>query len=116
MRALEQSASRIGLPAFDIVYIHDVDRFTHGPDYEWRFNEAMEGCYRALDDLRKSGHVGAIGVGVNESDVATRFLEAGQFDYAMIAGRYSLMDRRAEESSCSHRPRAWGPAHRRRRI
>ena len=97
MRALEQSASRTGLPFFDIVYIHDVDRFTHGADHEKRFDEAMEGCYRALDDLRKGGHVGAVGVGVNESDVATRFVKAGRFDYVMIAGRYTLMDRGAEK-------------------
>jgi D-threo-aldose 1-dehydrogenase len=97
MRALEQSASRTGLATFDIVYIHDVDRFTHGPDHDKRFDEAMDGCYRALDDLRKAGHVGAVGVGVNESSVATRFVKAGRFDYVMIAGRYSLMDRGAEK-------------------
>lgn len=98
MRALEQSASRLGFPDFDIVYIHDVDRYTHGPDgFERHFDEAMAGCYRALDELRRSGEVKAIGVGVNESDIATRFVEAGRFDVVMIAGRYSLIDRSAEK-------------------
>ncbi|MFB2550148.1 aldo/keto reductase [Ensifer soli] len=96
MRALEQSANRLGIAAIDLVYIHDVDRFTHGDAYERRFHEAMEGSYRALADLRKAGHVRAIGVGVNESDVATRFVEAGDFDAVMMAGRYTLLDRRAE--------------------
>lgn len=96
MRALEQSASRLGVPDFDIVYIHDVDRYTHGDGYEKHFDAAMEGCYRALDDLRRAGEIKAIGVGVNESDVATRFVEAGSFDLVMIAGRYSLIDRSAE--------------------
>lgn len=96
MRALEQSASRLGFPDFDIVYIHDVDRYTHGGGYEKQFDVAMEGCYRALDDLRRAGEIKAIGVGVNESDVATRFVEAGRFDLVMIAGRYSLIDRSAE--------------------
>ncbi|MDO9418125.1 aldo/keto reductase [Pararhizobium sp.] len=95
MRSLEQSASRLGLARFDLVYIHDVDRFTHGEAYERRFGEAMEGCYRALDELRRTGDVGAIGVGVNESDVATRFVEAGDFDAVMIAGRYTLLDQSA---------------------
>lgn len=95
MRSLEQSASRLGFADFDIVYIHDVDRYTHGADYERHFAEAMEGCYRALDELRSAGHVKAIGVGVNESDIATRFVEAGRFDLMMIAGRYSLLDRSA---------------------
>jgi len=96
MRSLEQSANRLGIADFDLVYIHDVDRFTHGDAYERRFNEAVEGCYRALDDLRKAGHIKAIGVGVNESDVATRFIEACALDAVMMAGRYTLLDRAAE--------------------
>lgn len=96
MRSLEQSASRLGIADFDLVYIHDVDRFTHGGAYERRFNEAIEGCYRALDDLRKAGHIKAIGVGVNESNVATRFIKACSLDAVMMAGRYTLLDRAAE--------------------
>jgi len=96
MRSLEQSASRLGIADFDLIYIHDVDRFTHGDAYERRFNEAIEGCYRALDDLRKAGHIKAIGVGVNESDVATRFIRACSLDAVMMAGRYTLLDRGAE--------------------
>jgi D-threo-aldose 1-dehydrogenase len=93
MRSIEQSANRLGITDFDLVYIHDVDRFTHGGAYERRFGEAIEGCYRALDDLRKAGHIKAVGVGVNEGDVATRFLKAAKLDAVMIAGRYTLLDR-----------------------
>jgi D-threo-aldose 1-dehydrogenase len=95
MRAFEQSASRLGFSDFDILYIHDVDRFNHGENYDRTFGQAMEGCYRALDELRTAGHVRAIGVGVNESDVATRFLQAGRFDLVMIAGRYTLLEQDA---------------------
>ncbi len=95
MRSLEQSAKPPGTADFDLIYIHDVDRFTHGDAYERRFNEAIEGCYRALDDLRKAGHIKAIGVGVNESDIATRFIRACSLDAVMMAGRYTLLDRGA---------------------
>lgn len=95
MRAFEQSASRLGFADFDILYIHDVDRFTHGEAFDTMFGTAMDGCYRALDELRRAGHVRAIGVGVNESDVATRFLRAGRFDVIMIAGRYTLLEQDA---------------------
>ena len=95
MRSLEQSASRVGITDFDLVYIHDVDRFTHGADFERRFDEAVEGCYRALNDLRKGGFIKAVGVGVNESDVATQFVKACRLDAVMIAGRYTLLDQSA---------------------
>ena len=95
MRAFEQSASRLGFADFDVLYIHDVDGYTHGDRYDAMFGQAMEGCYRALDELRAAGHVRAIGVGVNESAVAVRFLEAGTFDVVMIAGRYTLLEQGA---------------------
>jgi D-threo-aldose 1-dehydrogenase len=95
MRAFEQSASRFGFADFDILYIHDVDRFTHGDRYDAMFGQAMDGCYRALDELRAGGHVRAIGIGINESDAAVRFLQAGHFDVAMIAGRYTLLEQGA---------------------
>jgi len=66
-----------------------------GAAFERRFNEAVEGCYRALDDLRKGGFIKAVGVGVNESDVATRFVKACRLDAVMIAGRYTLLDQSA---------------------
>ncbi|MGH7212279.1 MAG: aldo/keto reductase, partial [Acetobacteraceae bacterium] len=91
MRALEQSRLRLGIPRLDIVLIHDVDRRNHGDAYDRRFAEAMAGAYRALDELRRSGEVRAIGVGVNEADVAARFARAGDFDCMILAGCYSLL-------------------------
>lgn len=55
----------------------------------------MEGSYWALDELRRNGLVTSIDVGVNESDVATRFLRSGRFDVLMMAGRYTLLDQGA---------------------
>ncbi|MDR3373365.1 MAG: aldo/keto reductase [Ancalomicrobiaceae bacterium] len=95
LRSIEQSANRIGITDFDLVYIHDVDRFTHGDSFERRFDEAVDGCYRALADLRKGGFIKAVGVGVNESDIATRFVEACDLDVVMMAGRYTLLERGA---------------------
>jgi D-threo-aldose 1-dehydrogenase len=95
MRAFEQSASRLGFSDFDVLYIHDADRFTHGDGYERVFGQAMDGCYRALDELRRGGHVRAIGIGINESEAAARFLRSGEFDVVMIAGRYTLLEQGA---------------------
>ena len=92
LRAFEQSANRLGFSDIDLVHIHDADRFTHGDGYERVFDQAMDGCYRALVELRSAGHIRAIGVGVNESDTATRFVRAGTFDVVMIAAHYTLLD------------------------
>jgi D-threo-aldose 1-dehydrogenase len=92
MRSVEQSLLRTGLDRLDILLIHDCDLWTHGPvDAPVRFKEAMEGAYKALDRLRSEKTVAAIGFGINESDVAVKFATAGDFDVAILAGRYSLL-------------------------
>ena len=93
MRSLEQSALRLGVDRIDVVLIHDVDVWTHGEGaIESRFAEAMDGAYRALDELRAAGAVKAIGVGVNEAQMCERFARAGDFDTMLLAGRYSLLE------------------------
>jgi D-threo-aldose 1-dehydrogenase len=92
MRSVEQSLLRTGLSRFDILLIHDCDVWTHGEaDAGRRFKEAMEGAYRALDKLRSEKIVSAIGFGINEADTCVKFARAGDFDLAMMAGRYSLL-------------------------
>lgn len=96
MRSLEQSLLRLGVDRVDILLIHDVDVWTHGRDaIEQRFAEAMNGAYRALEDLRRQKVVGAIGVGINEADLCARFARAGDFDCFMLAGRYTLLEQGA---------------------
>jgi D-threo-aldose 1-dehydrogenase len=91
MRSVEQSLLRMGLSEIDILLIHDCDVWTHGAEAGRRFKEAMEGAYRALDKLRSEKTVGAIGFGINEADTCVKFARAGDFDVAMMAGRYSLL-------------------------
>ncbi|HWJ74825.1 MAG TPA: aldo/keto reductase [Kaistia sp.] len=94
MRALEQSYQRLGMNRIDIVHIHDVDHRTWGGEapYRERFREACEGAYKALDELRTAGVIGAIGVGVNEIEPLIEFSRAGDFDCFMLAGRYTLLE------------------------
>jgi len=92
MRSIEDSQQRAGFVDFDILFIHDVNRRWHGDDVDRRFDEVMAGGYRALDELRRNGHVKAIGVGVNDNEILVRFAEAGRFDCFMLAGRYTLLD------------------------
>jgi D-threo-aldose 1-dehydrogenase len=94
MRSLEHSHLRLGLAKIDIALIHDVDFWTI-KDREvlnQRFKTVMDSGYRALDELRKAGIIGAIGVGINESDTSLRFIQAGDFDCMLLAGRYTLLE------------------------
>jgi D-threo-aldose 1-dehydrogenase len=96
LRAIEQSLLRLATGRIDIALIHDVDVHTHGREgVDARFAEAMDGAYRALVDLKHDGTVRAIGVGVNEADVAARFARAGAFDCMLLAGRYTLLEQGA---------------------
>jgi D-threo-aldose 1-dehydrogenase len=94
MRSLEHSHHRLGLAKIDIALIHDVDFWTTKDRgvLEERFKTVMDGGFRALDELRKAGVIGAIGVGINESDTSLRFIQAGDFDCMLLAGRYTLLE------------------------
>jgi D-threo-aldose 1-dehydrogenase len=93
MRSIEHSLLRLGLDRLDIVLIHDCDVWTHGRhEAPARFKEAMSGAYLALDKLRREKVVKAIGFGINEADICVKFAKAGDFDVAMMAGRYTLID------------------------
>ncbi|MCA9129370.1 MAG: aldo/keto reductase [Planctomycetales bacterium] len=95
MRSLEQSHSRLGLDRIDIVFIHDLDRRTQGAAFNKRREQAVLGAYKALDELRRAGHIKMIGIGLNEADVAANFIRDVNIDIAMIAGRYTLLDQSA---------------------
>ena len=92
MRSLEDSYQRLGRARIDIAFLHDVNRRWHGDEVDRRFEEAMAGGYRALDELRRNGVVGAIGVGVNDPGILCRFARSGRFDCFMLAGRYTLIE------------------------
>jgi D-threo-aldose 1-dehydrogenase len=97
MRSLEHSHFRLGIARIDIVLIHDVDFWTiqDREILEQRFRQVMDSGYRALDELRGAGVIGAIGVGINETDTSLRFVKAGNFDCMLLAGRYTLLEQGA---------------------
>jgi D-threo-aldose 1-dehydrogenase len=86
MRSVEESRNRLGIERLDILHIHD-------PDDHYR--EALAGAYRALDELRRAGVIGAVGAGMNQSEMLTRFAQEGDFDCFLLAGRYTLLEQGA---------------------
>lgn len=98
MRSFEDSLQRLGLDRIDILFLHDLGAMTHGTDNDRLFPVAMDGGYRALDELRRNGQVAAIGLGANEWEVCEAALEHGDWDCFLLAGRYTLLEQRALDS------------------
>lgn len=87
-RSIEESLQRLGLDHIDIAYMHDPDDFV---------DEALESGYPALEKLRDEGVVRAIGVGMNQIAVPTRFVRETDIDVVLLAGRYTLLDQSGAE-------------------
>ncbi|MEV7343381.1 aldo/keto reductase [Streptomyces sp. NPDC093544] len=85
-RSLDASLERLGLDHVDAVYLHDPDDHA-----EQAFREA----YPALEKLRAEGVLGAIGAGMNQTEMLTRFVRDTDVDVVLCAGRYTLLDHRA---------------------
>jgi D-threo-aldose 1-dehydrogenase len=93
MRSFEDSLQRLGLARIDILYVHDIGTYQHGAEAHPALMRSLrEGGYRALDELRRAGTVGAIGIGVNEREVLLEAVEWGQWDVFLLAGRYTLLE------------------------
>ena len=95
LRSLEQSLLRLGMASVDIALVHDLDPWAHGDALDTRIREVLDGAWRALVELRAQGVVRAIGLGVNDAAVCTRFARETDLDCVMLAGRYSLLEQPA---------------------
>jgi len=93
MRSFEDSLQRLGLARIDLLYVHDIGAYQHGAAAHPALMKTLrDSGYRALERLRGSGAVKAIGIGVNEREVLLEALEWGQWDAFLLAGRYTLLE------------------------
>ncbi len=83
LAALEGSLRRLGTDRVDIALIHDPDDHAE---------QALDGAYAALDQLRSEGTIRAVGVGMNQAPLLEWFVERTDLDCVLVAGRYSLLD------------------------
>ena len=100
MRSLEFSLERLGLDSVDILFVHDVDVFTHGSiaTRDHHIKTLMDSGYKALLKLREQGVIKAFGAGVNEWQACQMLAEQGDFDLFLLAGRYTLLEQEALNS------------------
>jgi D-threo-aldose 1-dehydrogenase len=87
-RSIDDSLRRLGLDRVDVALIHDPD--DHG-------RQALREAYPALEKLRADGTVRAIGLGMNQTAMLTRFVTETDIDLVLMAGRYTLLDSSAAD-------------------
>lgn len=93
LRSFEDSQQRLGIVDIDMVLIHDIGRVTHGDRNAHYWQQLTEGSgFRALEALRSSGAVKAIGLGVNEGEAILEAMNEIDLDCALLAGRYTLLE------------------------
>ena len=99
MRSYDDSQQRLGMRRIDLLFVHDIGAVTHGDDNARHWDALTRGGgFRALQDLKAAGDIKRFGLGVNEWEVIRDALEETDLDCCMLAGRYSLLDRDAEET------------------
>jgi len=81
-RSLAGSLERLGLERVDVVLLHDPE-------------EHMDETRRAADAVRELAHW--VGVGTNLAATAAELVARGEVDVVLLAGRYTLLDRSAED-------------------
>ena len=86
-RSLESSLARLGLDRIDVLYLHDPEDV----------DVALASAIPAMLRLRDEGVVRSIGVGMNHSAPLARFAAEADVDLVMVAGRYTLLDRSADD-------------------
>lgn len=92
MRSFEDSLQRLGLARVDILWAHDLGARQHRDSHPGIMRTFRNSGYRAMEELRRSGVVKAIGIGVNEREVLLEAMEWGEWDVFLLAGRYTLLE------------------------
>ena len=95
MRSYEDSLQRLRLTSIDLIVIHDLERCHHGEKLEVYLKQLANGGWRALENLRSTGDVRAIGAGINERGAIPRFLQRFDIEFFVLAWPYTLLNQDA---------------------
>ncbi|WP_368185717.1 aldo/keto reductase [Aestuariibius sp. HNIBRBA575] len=97
LASFDGSCDRLGVSKIDIVFVHDIGDLTHGKQAGARhLADLFDTGLPALHDLKAQGRIGAIGLGVNETQICLDVMKSFPLDVILLAGRLTLLDRDAE--------------------
>lgn len=89
MRSIDESASRIGVDYFDIIYLHDIE-YNNREHTEWALKEGIE----TLQYLKSIGSIGSVGLGFYPVDLWEQVIDEGIIDVGLTHNIYCLNDTR----------------------
>lgn len=92
MRSYEASMHRTGLDKLEILLVHDIGEVTHGPEANTKHMQDLKGGIKALQELKATGAISAMGLGVNETAVCMELMQQADWDVFLLAGRYTLLE------------------------
>jgi D-threo-aldose 1-dehydrogenase len=95
MRSIEASLDRLSVDHIDILLLHDVGKSTHGERHSEILRQSLDEALPAMAELKESGVIGAIGLGVNEQSVCLEIMPRFDLDCILLAGRYTLLEQHA---------------------
>lgn len=92
-KSVEDSLLRLGIPALDIVFIHDLSPDNEDFKGKWLdyFKIAQNGAMKELTKMRDEGLIKGWGLGVNTIEPALKTLEVADPDIFLSATQYSLV-------------------------
>lgn len=107
--SLRDSLGRLGLPAVELILLHDIGPATHGSAHLDLMAIVERETWPAMQGIKNDRLAGAIGLGVNECGVVLECLDRGIIpDVVMLAGRHTLLDTGAERTGLIERCAALG--------
>ncbi len=94
MRSFEDSLQRLRLNRIDLLIIHDLDLLVLGSErlVDAHLAQLATGGILALQDLKASGRIKAIGAGVNRIGTIPQFLDVLDLDFFLVATPYTLAE------------------------
>ncbi len=93
LRAYEQSLQRLALNTVDALLIHDLDHeYFEQEQYDVHRGTLLSSGVTALQELKASGDIKAIGMGINTTEALETLASEVELDFVLVAMPYTLLD------------------------
>jgi D-threo-aldose 1-dehydrogenase len=92
MRSYEQALQRMGIAIIDALLVHDLDESVHGERYKDHLAALAGSGMKALEELKASGDIQAIGMGINTGHALEKIASSVELDFVLLAMPYTLLD------------------------